>query len=153
MLHTKQETAKSIRYVQFHTNQGTGYGCFAIEWYRDGKNINFSVGASFCNSKDMFRKERAREIACGRQMKKDASIFSFRSDVIGFITDDEFYSMLGMMRDVIDMPSWATKAIVKGNYTLTLRKKLGPFAVKRNLKLFSELLQHAAGDKTQTFCE
>jgi len=121
----------NIRYVQFETIQGMGYGCFNMHWSREEGKITYRVGSAFCSPKDHFSKELARKIASGRALN-NFHFGTIASEETGFITDEDFEKILTDMfsadPDRIDfgdfgvIPNWARKAFSRGKYFFSMRK-------------------------------
>src|ERR1700743_1926465 len=108
----------NIRYVRFETSQGTGYGCFNINWKRENGKLICQIGASFCNPKDTFSKDLARRIAKGRS---EANHISATVDSLNdkFIMDDDFNNILNCIfyqDNNSTIPNWARKAFDRGLY-------------------------------------
>lgn len=112
----------SIRYVQFETPQGIGYGCFAVGWSREGEELTFRVGSAFCSPKDSFSKELARTIAQGRSTTnfQFGKIFSKET---GYVSDKDFGLILSEIfkNNFTVIPGWARRSFNRGKYFLTLR--------------------------------
>lgn len=118
------DTGENIRYVQFTTPQGIGYGCFFFSWHREDKWLRYKISVSFCSPKDQFSKELARKIATGRYAK----IFQLGSTTCkntGYVSDDEFNNILNDLfyRPGMVMPTWAQRAFDKGKYSFSLKNR------------------------------
>jgi hypothetical protein len=117
---------RNVRYVRFETNQGTGYGCFLIDWAREDGELLFTIGASFCSPKDSFSKSRARQIAEGRSIT-NYQCGGVESNNTGYITDADFNNILNDLfyrdPDFTVIPNWARRAFNKGKYHLSLRTR------------------------------
>lgn len=125
----------NIRYVRFETNQGTGYGCFDINWKRENGKLVCQVGAAFCNPKDRFSKDMARKIAKGRsEVRSIAAVVD--SIEQKFITDNDFNNILNCVfyqDDNSIIPNWARRAFDRGFYSLTLRSQDNQFDLLKSL--------------------
>ncbi len=93
-------------YVQFFSNDGIGYACFA--------NDGDKVAAAFCSPKDFFDKRVARSIAEGR-VRSDKFVTIPMENRRGYN-----YVMLTHFRDNDLLPSWARRTFDAGDYGLTL---------------------------------
>lgn len=107
-------------YAIFRTDQGKGYGCFAIEEEpneqllesvdnEQPKNRSYVVSASFCHPGDRnkFSKYKARMIAMQRVKSDKLSIF-IRTDSKHLSELAEKYVCVGN-----NVPRWALKAFEK----------------------------------------
>lgn len=115
---------KNIRYVQFETSQGTGYGCYSIQWSRENGELKCEIGSSYCSPKDSFSKNLARTIATGR-LEVNSQTGSIKSESVGYITDNDFNLVLNELfkdKTFSIIPNWARRAFNKGDYTFSLRK-------------------------------
>lgn len=129
----KMNEGYCIRYVQFKTNAGIGYGCFAIDWTRNDLDLIYRMGMSFCNPKDNFSKHIARKVADGR-LKKYYNMFygMIQSNNTGYITDADFNNILNNLfyrkfenkngEEHAMIPNYARKAFDNGAYSFTLSR-------------------------------
>lgn len=138
----------NIRYVQFETNQGIGYGCFDMQWSRKDDKITYAIGTSFCNPKDHFVKSLARKISSGR-LENNFQTGVVPSKETGFITDLDFVNILmDMFANGIEnttYPNWARKAFNRGMYFLTMRSN--SIIDKNDLKAWRETFAAVKNDK------
>lgn len=136
----------NIRYIQFETSQGIGYGCFVIHWSRSENQLVYRVGSAFCNPKDSFNKHLARAIARGRA-KDNFQYGTLESDKVGFISNNEFGKILVNLfskRDFTVIPNWARKAVSRGKYFLSLRQTR---VTEGDLQAWREVFSAAQLDK------
>lgn len=129
----KMNKGSCIRYIQFKTNIGVGYGCFAMDWTRVEKDLVYRIGMSFCNPKDNFSKYIARKVASGRLEKYSNMFYGIiKSDNSGYVTDADFNNILNNLfyrkfenkhgEEYAMIPNYARKAFDKGTYSFTLSR-------------------------------
>lgn len=128
---------KNFRYVQFNTPEGRGVACVCFDWQRDGSNVTYKAGVSFCSPKDTFSKLTGRIKAESRYNgskrlksvnKHIQSVVTVPEPKTNFISNSEFEIIF---RDIVakceekeSLPSWVRDSVEDKTYRFGLTQQV-----------------------------